>query len=314
MPRLIRSSIRPCWQGADSVSRNGAAGTAARRLAERFRATIKPGDNAMIMLVRLNQRIATEINYLVRMEPGVQTPDETLERGCGSCRDTGWLLVQILRHMGLAARFASGYLIQLVADVKPLEGPSGPDRDFTDLHAWAEVFLPGAGWIGFDPTSGLLAGEGHIPLACTADPGNAAPVIGYTDITQDGIPRRHDRYADPRGSACDQALHATSQWAAIDDLGEQVDRGPCAHGRAPDPRRRADIRLDRRHGRRGVEHRRTWGQEARTCRSRCCSGSGRALRQRGFVHFGQGKWYPGEPLPRWALGIYWRVDGRAVVA
>ena len=275
---------------------------------QRFRATLRGGEKTVDMLVRLNQQLQSEIRYLVRMEPGVQTPEKTLESACGSCRDSGWLLVQILRHLGLAARFASGYLIQLVADIKPLDGPAGPAKDFSDLLAWAEVYLPGAGWIGFDPTSGLLAGEGHIPLACTADPGNAAPVIGYTDVcevefaVEMNLTRVHE---DPRVTK----PYSDAQWAAIQDLGRRVDRDLIRHDvRLTQGGEPTFVAIDDMEGP-------EWNHTALSAKKRDLA---EALLRRlaarfapgGFLHDGQGKWYPGEPLPRWAIGAYWRTDGK----
>jgi len=260
-------------------------------------------------LVGLNQQIHKEINYLIRMEPGVQTPEETLTRNAGSCRDSGWLLVQALRHLGLAARFVSGYLIQLKPDVRALDGPSGAQTDFTDLHAWCEVYLPGAGWIGLDPTSGLLAGEGHIPLAATPEPGSAAPVTGAVDEAE--VEFTHTMsvtrvFESPRVTK----PYTDEQWHAIRDLGDKID----------DHLDHMDVRLTMGgeptfvsvSDREGAE----WNTAALgpTKRGYAVELLNR-LRTRyggnGFLHFGQGKWYPGEQLPRWALSIYWRADGQA---
>jgi uncharacterized protein (DUF2126 family)/transglutaminase-like putative cysteine protease len=275
---------------------------------ERFRREqLREGMSSVDLLVALNHRLQQDIGYIVRMEPGVFTPEETLANQRGSCRDSGWLLVHILRHFGLAARFVSGYLIQLKPDVKALDGPSGADADFTDLHAWAEAYLPGAGWVGLDPTSGLLAGEGHIPLACTAVPASAAPVYGFTDVCevqfdfQMRVTRIHE---DPRVTM----PYTDAQWAAIDLLGRQVEmelaQGDVRLTMGGEPTFVSIDDMD------GAE----WNFTALGDRKRELAGAlVKRLQSRfapgGLLHFGQGKWYPGEPLPRWALTCLWRTDG-----
>jgi uncharacterized protein (DUF2126 family)/transglutaminase-like putative cysteine protease len=272
-------------------------------------------------LVEINQRLSQDVTYTIRLEPGIQTCEETLTLGSGSCRDSAWLMVQVLRHLGMAARFVSGYLIQLKADVASLEGPTGPSADFTDLHAWAEVYLPGAGWVGLDPTSGLMAGEGHIPLACAADPLSASPITGSFAWSKDPAKGDDDTcepefrfhmevtriHEDPRVTK----PYTEDQWQEIVDLGRRIDSRLHA----------SDVRLtmggeptfvsvsdmegaEWTSAALGPTKRRLAGELLRRLRDRFAPGA--------VLHHGQGKWYPGESLPRWAFGCHWRRDGVAV--
>jgi uncharacterized protein (DUF2126 family)/transglutaminase-like putative cysteine protease len=259
------------------------------------------------MLVELNRVLQQRIAYTIRMAPGVQQPDETLAKSSGSCRDSSWLLVQLLRHLGFAARFVSGYLIQLVSDVKALDGPSGTEKDFTDLHAWCEVYLPGAGWIGFDPTSGLMAGEGHIPLACSPEPGSAAPISGA--LSEAEVQFEHTMsvqrvWEAPRVTR----PYSDEQWAEIQALGQEID-GELAVGdvRLTQGGEPTFVSIDDRDGA-------EWNTEALGERKRTLSAELLAKLKahyapQGLRHFGQGKWYPGEQLPRWSLNLFWRKDG-----
>ncbi|MBZ5737997.1 transglutaminase family protein [Nocardioides mangrovi] len=261
-------------------------------------------------LADLNAAVHGDVAYSVRMEAGVQTPDQTLSLGIGSCRDSAWLLVSLLRQYGLAARFVSGYLVQLAADpdsMVGLDGPTGTAQDFTDLHAWAEVFVPGAGWIGLDPTSALFAGEGHIPLSATPHPSNAAPIEGATDPVEvtfsfhNTVTRVHE---DPRVTK----PYSDEQWARIDALGEAVDRRLVAGdvrltmGGEPTFVSRDDATTPQWNtDADGPEKRALADELAERLRATYAAG--------GVVHRGQGKWYPGEPLPRWNIALQWRTDG-----
>ncbi len=282
------------------------AGVFLKKWLTEFKKSIPADINMTDFLVYINQKVYLEISYLIRMEVGVQTCEETLEKKSGSCRDSAWLLVQILRHLGIAARFVSGYLIQLTADEKPLDGAAGTDVDFTDLHAWCEAYIPGAGWVGLDATSGLLTGEGHIPLAVSATPTSAAPITGMTSICESNLDVEMyvtRMFEDPRVTKPFNEM----EWQKIRSLGLFVDAelqaGDVRLTQGGEPTFVSVDNMD------GAE----WNIEAlgqqkwelanvlmKKMQDEFTSGE--------VTHFGQGKWYPGEPLPRWALNVFWRVD------
>ncbi len=263
-------------------------------------------------IVEVNRRVASDVEYVIRLEPGVQSPEQTLATRRGSCRDSAALMMQLFRHLGLAARFVSGYLIQLVPDVKSLDGPVGAKQDFTDLHAWCEVYLPGAGWIGLDATSGLLAGEGHIPLACTPEPSAAAPISGAVDECETTFEHHMSVrrvWEAPRVTK----PYSDAQWTSIERLGHAVD----ADLEALDVRLTMGgeptfVSIDDADGA-------EWNTAALGAKKRKLAAElYHRLKKKyapfGLAHFGQGKWYPGEQLPRWSLNCYWRRDGEPLWA
>ncbi len=268
------------------------------------------GERTVDFLVKVNTAVRDRIGYIVRLEPGVWAPEQTLETGQGSCRDSAWVLVQAMRHLGLAARFVSGYLIQLKPDIAAIDGPAGASTDFTDLHAWAEVYLPGAGWVGLDATSGLLTGEGHIPLAASPDPTSAAPISGLVEAaeTEFGFEMHVTRMREtPRVTK----PYSTAQWEAIRDAGRQVDGALEAGdlrltmGGEPtfvsdrDPEG-AEWTVDAL----GPTKRREAGHLIRRLMALWSTGA--------CLQYGVGKHYPGEQTPRWALHATWRPDGEPV--
>ncbi|MGL4305455.1 MAG: transglutaminase family protein, partial [Mycobacteriaceae bacterium] len=258
-------------------------------------------------LVQVNQAVLADVGYSVRMEPGVQSPDYTLHTAIGSCRDSAWLLVAILRQLGLAARFVSGYLVQLAADIPALDGPSGPSADFTDLHAWTEVFIPGAGWVGMDPTSGLFAGEGHIPLSATPHPSSAAPITGATGVCNSTLDFSNTVtriYEDPRVTL----PYTEQQWESVTNTGMMVDSlldqldVRLTMGGEP-----TFVSVDNQSDPQWLTE--ADGPHKRELASELAARLKPIVAPGGLIQRSQGKWYPGEPLPRWQIGLIWRVDG-----
>ena len=315
-PPDLRADLEPYLRPVDEAGVGSGPGALVREWVARQVVVAPPdapeADRPRIVdfLVAVNLAVHRDIAYTVRMEHGVQSPDQTVELALGSCRDSAWLLVSVLRQLGLAARFVSGYLVQLAADQEALDGPSGPSADFTDLHAWAEVYVPGAGWVGLDATSGLFAGEGHIPLSATPSPAASAPITGASEPVEvtfgfsNSVRRIHE---DARVTL----PYSAAAWAAIDRLGAAIDDRLAAQ----------DVRLTM-----GGEPTFVaidghddpqWstaadGDQKRQLAADLADRLAERYAVGGLLHHGQGKWYPGEPLPRWQIQLLWRADGVAL--
>jgi uncharacterized protein (DUF2126 family)/transglutaminase-like putative cysteine protease len=307
-PKALAEDLKPYLRPVDESGEGSGPGDLTQAWVKNF--SVAPGTRTIDFLVALNRAVNADVGYSVRMEPGVQAPDFTLRTGIGSCRDSAWLLVSILRQLGLAARFVSGYLVQLTSDVEALDGPSGPAADFTDLHAWAEVYIPGAGWIGLDPTSGLFAGEGHIPLSATPHPESAAPITGATEPCETTldftnlVTRVHE---DPRVTL----PYTEAAWGAICALGARVDeRLTAGDVRLTVGGEPTFVSIDNQ-----VDPEWTTDADGPQKRERASALAARLKKvwaPQGLVQRSQGKWYPGEPLPRWQIGLFWRADGEPV--
>src|ERR1700756_1935357 len=304
-PKAMAEDLTPYLRPVDETDEGSGPGVLIQKWVSNF--SVPAEMRTIDFLVALNRAVNADVGYTVRMEAGVQTPDVTLRTGIGSCRDSAWLMVSILRQLGLAARFVSGLLVQLTSDLEELAGTAGPAAPFPDLHAWAEVYIPGGGWIGLDPTSGLFAGEGHIPLSATPHPESAAPITGATEPCEttldfsNVVTRVHE---DPRVTL----PYTEAAWGAICALGARVDERLAA----------GDVRLtvggeptfvsiDNQ-----VDPEWTTDADGPHKRQRASALAARlkaVWAPQGLVQRSQGKWYPGEPLPRWQIGLFWRADG-----
>ena len=304
-PKEVRDDLDVYLRPVDDGEEGSGPGQLVQSWVRNF--VVVPGTRTIDFLVALNHAVNADIGYSLRLEPGVQSPEVTLGTGIGSCRDSAWLMVSILRQMGFAARFVSGYLVQLTSDVEALDGPSGTGTDFTDLHAWAEVYVPGAGWIGMDATSGLFAGEGHIPLAATPHPSGAAPITGSTGVAEatlefaNTVTRIHE---DPRVTL----PYTESAWAAINDLGARIDQrlidGDVRLTVGGEPTFVSADNLVDPEWRTAAD-----GPHKRERASVLAAGLKSVWAPHGLVQRNLGKWYPGEDLPRWQIGLHWRRDG-----
>ncbi len=243
------------------------------------------------------QQIATRTAEDFRLEDHRRQPDlsRLLRDGSGSHRELAWLLTLSLRALGIATRLVSGYRLMITADAH------------AHLHSWCDAYLPGAGWIGLDPASGLLTAEHHIPLCTASDPTRVLPVLGYRESCEEELQERislrllESHAADwPYSAAQWTRLEsaAASVDAALRGTGIRLGQSTSLEFGKPDQPDAPEWRTTGQ----GPDKWRTATRLMERLREKRMPGS--------IILLGQGEWYAGEPAPRWALHCIGRRDGQ----
>jgi uncharacterized protein (DUF2126 family)/transglutaminase-like putative cysteine protease len=302
-PDELRRELAPFLSLDDPAFARG------ERFAE-FDAGLPRAGTTVELVTALNLAVNQRVRYVIRDEAGVYTPEVCLREGRASCRDSAVLLAAVLRGRGLAARFVSGYLVQPTDEGMIPDQPRGVSRDVVDLHAWCEVYLPGAGWIGLDATSGLLCGEGHVPLCCAATPSLAAPLEGTSDVGADEV-SFHMTVGRLGHEVRPTTPYTPDVWDALCEAGDRVDVLLAEHGvhltMGGEPTFNSREHVDAPEWNSAALGPTKWSQGLRL------AGELRRRLAPGAVLLSRpGKWYPGESLPRWALEIIGRRDGVAL--
>ncbi len=251
----------------------------------------------MDFLRQVNSRVNASVPRVLPADSGAIDLEATLASGTGSSRAVAWLATLALRDLGMAARLVSGYRVFLTRE------PSA------SLHAWTEVYLPGAGWVGMDPAGGLFTHEGYLPLAAAPDPLRAQPLVGYHEACEEELAesvsiRRLESDAPGRP-------FPGVGWGDVQAVGRQMD----ADLRAADVELTVQTELSFVPA--GEPHLPEWNRTALgPGKRRVAQELLMRLRDRlapgGVLQASQGEWFAGEPLPRWRLSCWWRVDGEPV--
>ena len=283
-------------------------------------------DSAYIIekLGKLTGNVHRSLAIVGSAQPGAVDLEDVVKRGTASPWEAAWLMAVSLRHLGVAARFTAGYRVVLASEAVPIHAWTADAEDSetslwldsASLHAWCEVFLPGAGWIGLDPSAGLFTHEGYIPLTATPDPLRALPWVA--EVAEPGKPAEVPPPDESFESiavrrliaAAEPSPYSDAQWGDISALGQSVDARLATAGISLAMGQTLNLTSPYSDS---IE----WATTALGPRKRAAAEDLLArLRLKvapgGVLHESQGEWFGGETLPRWKLSCFFRADGEPI--